>query len=71
MSVSNGSDFERHTYTDSAGNYALTDLPPGALTLSAPIPAGLHRLEVESLGGGAVTPGAVALAVSAGGAGTA
>ncbi len=46
-------------------------LPGGALTLAASIPAGLHRLEVESIGGGAVTPGAVALAVPRVGAGAA
>jgi hypothetical protein len=42
-------------------------LPGGAVTLSAPIAAGLHRLELESIGGGAVTPGAVGLAAPAAG----
>src|SRR5262249_45745891 len=34
----------------------------GALALAAPLAAGLHLLEVETVGGGAVLPGAVELA---------
>ncbi len=41
-------------------------LPGAALTLAAPLAAGLHRLELESLGGGAVTPGSAALVPAAG-----
>ncbi len=39
-------------------------LPGAAVTLATPLAAGLHRLEVESVGGGAVTPGAVALVLA-------
>jgi hypothetical protein len=40
-------------------------LPGAAVTLAAPLAAGLHRLEIESVGGGAVTPGTVALVLAA------
>jgi hypothetical protein len=40
-------------------------LPGAAVTLATPLAAGLHRLEFESLGGGAVTPGPAALVLAA------